>query len=84
MTAAMQSMYKDTIELLGELDERQLFAVHSIIVELSAKNTGWESPLGISTEEQLWSHIDHSLAQAKAGMGRDADDVINDLMREYA
>ena len=41
------------------------------------------SPLGITTEEQLWSHIDHSLEQAKAGMGRDADDVIDDLMREY-
>ncbi len=32
MTAAMQSMYNDTIELLGKLDERQLLAVHSIIV----------------------------------------------------
>ena len=42
------------------------------------------SPLGITTEEQLWSHIDHSLEQAKAGMGRDADEVIDDLMREYA
>ena len=41
------------------------------------------SSLGITTEEQLWSHIDHSLEQAKAGMGRDADDVIDDLMREY-
>ncbi len=84
MTAAMQSMYNDTIELLGKLDERQLLAVHSIIVELSAKNSVWESPLGISTEEQLWSHIDHSLAQAKAGIGREADDVINDLLKEYA
>lgn len=41
------------------------------------------SPLGITTEEQLWSHIDHSLEQAKAGMGRDVDEVIDDLVREY-
>ena len=41
------------------------------------------SSLGITTEEQLWSHIDHSLEQAKAGMGRDVDEVIDDLVREY-
>ena len=46
-------------------------------------NENTVSSLGITTEEQLWSHIDHSLEQAKAGMGRDADDVIDDLMREY-
>ncbi len=40
------------------------------------------SPLVITTEE-LWSHIDHSLEQAKAGMGRDVDEVIDDLVQIY-
>ena len=39
--------------------------------------------MNITTDEQLWDHIDHSLAQAKAGKGRDADEVIDDLMREF-
>jgi hypothetical protein len=30
----------------------------------------------------LWDHIDVSLKQAKAGEGRDADEVIDDLMRK--
>ena len=79
-----QVIYNDTVDLLKNLDERQLIAVHAIIVELAEKNTNWRSPLGINTDEQLWSHIDHSLMQAKKGIGRDADEVIDDLMREYA
>ena len=84
MTATMQSLYDDTVDLLGKLDEKQLVAVHSIIVELSAKNNEWMSPIGIESEEQLWAHIDDSLSQAKAGMGRDAEEVVNDLLKEYA
>ena len=76
MTATMQSIYDDTVDLIGKLDERQLTAVHSIIVELSAKNRDRISPLGIGNEEELWAHIDHSLSQAKSGLGRDADDVV--------
>ncbi len=81
---ATVTVYEDTVSLLKTLDPNQLNAVHSIIVQLANKNDGWSSPLGITTEKQLWDHIDHSLEQAKAGKGRDADEVIDDLMREYA
>ena len=81
---ATASVYEDTVNLLKGLSANQLTAVHSIIVELTEKNEEWKSPLGITTDEQLWAHIDHSLDQAKAGMGRAADDVINDLMKVYS
>ncbi|MCR4749321.1 MAG: hypothetical protein K5877_05855 [Lachnospiraceae bacterium] len=81
---ATATVYEDTISLLKTLDSNQLNAVHSIIVQLANKNEGWSSPLDIATEKQLWDHIDHSLEQAKASKGRDADEVIDDLMREYA
>ena len=79
---ATASVYEDTVSLLKTLSVDQLEAVHSIIVELADVNK-WNSPLNIITDEQLWDHIDHSLAQAKAGKGRDADEVIDDLMREF-
>lgn len=79
---ATASVYEDTVSLLKTLSVDQLEAVHSIIVELADVNK-WNSPLNITTDEQLWNHIDHSLAQAKAGKGRDADEVIDDLMREF-
>ena len=81
--ATVQALYDDTVDLLGTLDEGQLVAVHAIIVQLSTKNE-WRSPLGIGSEDELWAHIDHSLQQAKMGQGRDADEVIDDLMRAYA
>ena len=80
---ATASVYEDTVSLLKTLDADQLNAIHAVIVELAGKNDEWISPLGITTEEQLWAHIDHSLEQAKAGMGHDADEVIDDIMREY-
>jgi len=79
---ATASVYEDTVSLLKTLSVDQLEAVHSIIVELADVNK-WNSPLNITTDEQLWDHIDHSLAQAKAGKGRDADEVIDDLMWEF-
>ena len=84
MIMQTQSIYDDTIDLLKTLDEDQLLAVHSIIVELSSVNRRSGSPLGINSEEEMWSHIDHSLKQAKAGEGRDADLVIDELLREMA
>lgn len=81
--AALASVYEDTVSLLKTLDSNQLNAVHSIIVELAEKNDSWDGPLGIKTEMELWEHIDHSLGQAKAGVGRDADEVIEDFIREY-
>ena len=79
---ATASVYEDTVSLLKTLSADQLEAVHSIIVALADVNK-WNSPLNITTDEQLWDHIDHSLEQAKAGKGRDADEVIDDLMREF-
>ena len=79
----MQTIYEDTVGLLKTLDAGQLAAVHAVIVELSDKNRSWNSPLGIKTEVQLWDHIDRSLAQAKAGLGKDTDDLIQELMQEY-
>ena len=38
----------------------------------------------IIAEEELWGHIDHSLQQAKAGEGQDADKVIDRLKKEFA
>ena len=80
---AATSIYEDTVSLLKTLDEEQLNAIHLIISELTDKNEKWISPLGISTDEQLWGHIDSSLAQARAALGRDADEVIDDLMLEF-
>ena len=36
------------------------------------------------TKEEFDAKMGRGLAQAKAGEGRDADEVIDDLMREYA
>ena len=80
------SELEKTIDLLEEMDDDQLQAIQTVAKILIFKKPEgkWESPLGIKTEEELWAHIDHSLAQAKAGEDRDADDVIEDLMREFA
>ena len=80
----VQSVYEDTVDLLKSLDESQLRAIHSVIVELTTAQEKWHSPLGIHSDEEMWDHIDLSLKQARAGEGRDADEVIDDLMREYA
>ena len=77
---AASALYNDTVHLLSTLNESQLVAVHAVIVQLSEKRE-WSSPLGIRTEEELWEHIDHSLQQARLGLGRDADEVIDDLMQ---
>ena len=84
MMPAINNVYDDTANLLRHLDERQLRAVRSIIIELSEKNDSWQSPLGIENEKQLWDHIDQSLEHAKIGVGRDSDDVISDFRREFA
>ncbi len=55
-----------------------------MVMELSAVHKKWKSPLGIETEEQLWEHIDHSIAQAKAGEGCDAVEMADRLKRELA
>lgn len=83
MSPQAKSIYDDTINLLKDLDDNQLQAVHSVIAQFSLANS-WNSPLKISTEEELWSHIEHSLSQAKAGEGTDADELIDSLMKEYA
>ena len=80
---AVETMYNDTVERLKGLNIRQLMAVRSFVIELGDEDA-FASPLGIQSEEELWQHIDHSLAQAKAGKGREADEVIDDLMKEFA
>ena len=79
------SELEKTIDLLEEMDEDQLQAMQAVakILILKKPETFRENPLGIRTEGELWAHIDHSLDQAKAGKGRDADEVIEDLMREF-
>ena len=72
------------VDLLGKLDERQFAEVHAIIVEPSINSIDSNSLLNIQNEDQLWEHIDHSLNQAKSGIGREADEVFDDLMRKYA
>lgn len=72
---AMETVYNDTVDRLRGLNMNQLIAVRSFVVELGDEGQ-FVSPLGVETEEQLWEHIDYSLSQAKAGEGRDADEVI--------
>lgn len=81
MTIASRRTYEDIVDRLQDLDDLQLSAIHTIIIGLT--NTAFTSPLDIKTEEQLWEHVDHSLAQADTGIGEDVDKVIDDLMREF-
>ena len=80
----IQSVYENAVDLLKNLDERQLMAIQSVIVDLTTAQEKWHSPLGIHSDEEMWDHIDLSLTQARAGEGRDADEILDDLMREYA
>ena len=66
------------------MDDGQLKAAHAVIMKYPIQSISPGSPLGIQIEDQLWTHIDHSLEQTNGGIGRDADEVIDDLMREYA
>jgi hypothetical protein len=75
-------LYSDTVDRLKELNTNQILAVRSFIIEL-VDDERFISPLGINTEEKLWEHIDRSLSQAKSGLGRDADEVIDELMQKY-
>ena len=82
MTIAARRTYEDIVDKLQDLNDQQLTAIHTIIIGLV--DNKYISPLDIKTEEQLWEHIDHSVAQADAGIGEDADVVISELMREFA
>ena len=84
MAESAQSIYENTIDLMRYLDDDQLLAIRAIVIELSAVRIPWKSPLGITNDKQLFAHIDHSLAQAKEGIGRDADEVADGLLQEYA
>ena len=80
MTIQAQSIYNDTVDLLKTLDENQLTAVHSMIIELTDNKDEWHSPLGIKTEEELWAHIDHSLAQIDSGECIDSEEFEKEMM----
>ena len=84
MTASAEAVYNETVDLLKKLDEDQLKIVHTILVDMSSSDGPEDSPLGISTDEELWDHIELSLSHAKQRIGRNADNVINDLKKEYA
>ena len=84
MTASAMAIYNETVDLLKLLDENQLKKVHSLIVDISASPDTDYSPLGISTEEQLWDHIELSVSHARQGVGRDADSVICDMKKEFS
>ena len=81
MTIAARRTYDDIVEKLAELSDQQLTAIHTIIIGLV--DNGYVSSLNITTEEELWAHIDHSVAQADAGVGEDSDLVIDELMQEF-
>ena len=81
MTIAARKTYDDIIDKLKDLNEQQLSAIHTIIVGLVSND--YVSPLDIRTEEQLWKHINHSVHQADAGVGEDADAVIDELQQEF-
>ena len=81
MTIAARRTYDDIVERLGELNDQQLAAIHTIIIGLV--DNRYVSPLNITTEDELWAHIDHSVAQADAGVGEDSDLVIDELMQEF-
>ena len=54
-----------------------------LIVSFQIYSNDYVSPLDIRTEEQLWKHINHSVHQADAGVGEDADAVIDELQQEF-
>ena len=82
MMIATSRIYDEIVDKLQNLNDQQLTAIHTIIVGLTDKE--FIGPLDIRTEGQLWEHIDHSVAQADAGLGEDADIVIDELMQEFA
>ena len=82
MTIAARKTYDEIVEKLQRLDDEQLIAIHTIVIGLVQNE--YNSPLNIRTEEQLWGHIDQSVAQADAGIGEEADVVIDELVREFA
>ena len=79
----VEAVYDDPVTRMRKQNICQLEGSRSFVIELSDKEP-YISPLEIMTDEQLWNHIDHSLAQAKAGIGREADEVIDDLLKEVA
>ena len=40
-------------------------------------------PLEIKSEEQIWRHLDNAVAQADAGIGEEADLVIDELLGQF-
>jgi hypothetical protein len=46
-------------------------------------NNELSGPLEIKSEEQLWRRIDHSVSQADAGIGEEADLVIDELLGQF-
>ncbi|MBR1642159.1 MAG: hypothetical protein IJ683_07545 [Butyrivibrio sp.] len=83
MTMTSRSMYNETVDMLQNLTDQQLSAVYILVAGLIDKKKAWESPLGIETEDQLWSHIDHSIAQIAEGKVAPAKQASQRLRAEY-
>ena len=83
MTLEANHIYNRTVDMMQYLTDQQLSAVYTIVVGMVEKESKWESPLGIETEEQMWAHIDHSLDQIKEGRVAPAKQASSRLRAEY-
>ena len=78
-----ENSYNRIISMLPMLTKKELDILGDIADEFSAKECIAEEIRPLS-ENELFERIDHSIAQADAGIGEDADAVIDELMREFS
>lgn len=75
-----KSILKETVEMLGELNDYELQAVQSIIRVIITKQDEYYRPL---SEKELFSRIDRSLEQVDAGLAIDSELVEKELIAEF-
>ena len=75
-----KSILKETVEMLGELNDYELQAVQSIIRVIITKQDEYYRPL---SEKELFSRIDRSLEQVDAGLAIDSELVEKELISEF-
>ena len=71
---------RDTIDMLGELNQTELQAVQSVIRVIITKQDDYYKPL---SEEQLIARIDRAIDQVNEGMAVDSEIVEDELAAEY-
>ena len=64
-------------QMLELLPENQLNALQAVTTSYI-----WDSPFRPKTEAEMTEKIDSSLAQADAGILQDADEAIDEVLRE--